>query len=246
MLAQRLAEIHSSYGVYPEELLQNANRSIISDINMISELAYLAHFFNQYQSAYLSRCKSSSPELAELKGAARSIDLPFVGPDVVTSGKAKYMFVFEGSLQKANILSMTVLSCFWLIKDDKNYDAQMLRYWERLNTYHRIKRELGITLEIAKQSYVVDSFRIGNKNGNRDTTRNRKLLDEEVKLLKPDLVILVGSTAREIVGTRMIKTDDKYFAVPFPADAVPTKTRESAPALYRQLRDTIELHESFA
>lgn len=237
MLAQTLAQIHSQYTIYASPLIeQRVETNIIQEIHKEPQLRYLADFYENYLESYKKSLTKSLQALC-LTGDARSTDLPFLGPDVVKTGRAKYMFVFVGSLQSPSILSTTVLSCFWLLETPN--DLLMRKFWPKVSTYHRIVRDLGITPEIANKVYVTDVFRIGNKNKNPDARRNRALLFEEIGLLNPDLVVLVGSLPRYIVGDKRMGEDKRIVHVPFPADAVPKVTQEMAPLQYQKLREQL-------
>lgn len=192
---KELAKIHVKYNIYPESLLDvEVDKSIIRGIRDFEPLRYLSGFYDNYLSAYTSHQRSLRQDSAikgPLKGAARSVDLPFIGPSALRQRKAKYMFVFEGSLQETNRLSITVLSCFWLFRDLTKYRSLIQTYWNP-TSYRRIHQSLHISPEIADQSYVIDAFRIGNSEGKRDTKANRSLLLEEIELLQPEIKVLVA------------------------------------------------------
>jgi len=234
MLANRLAQIHSQFGVYASPLVdQRVDLNILDAISDEPQLQYLVDFYDEYLGFY-KKASSNSESAPNLTGDARSTDLPFLGPEVMQTGKAKYMFVFVGSLQAPTILSVTVLSCYWLL--EKPDDVLMRRFWPKLATYYRLVKKLGITPGIARTSYVTDIFRIGNQNKKPDTRGNRALVFEEIDLLSPELVVLVGSRPRDIVGKNRIDQDKRMVHVPFPADGVPKITQERAPIQYQELR----------
>jgi hypothetical protein len=90
---------------------------------------------------------------------------------------------------------------------------------------------------------VTDAFRIGNENKNPDTRTNRALLFEEIHLFSPELIVLVGSLPRYIVGEKHIRQDERIVHVPFPANAVPKITQEMAPIQYQELRARLDKME---
>jgi hypothetical protein len=241
-LSTTLAELHSRYQVYAESQVNgDVEPNIIQDLRTIEGLEYMAAFYDEYVQTYLESSNFDSSPF--LKGAARSTDLPFIGRRVCESGHAKYMFVFEGSLQETTCLSMTVLSCFWIFTDIEPLQGTMTKYWRRLKRYQRIIDDLGITPAIAEQSYVVDAFRIPNHRGTRDTKQNRALLQEEIRVLDPEIIVLVGNTAKDVAATLVVGESSRFHHVPFPADRVPTITRQVAPEMYKRLRERLQALE---
>lgn len=215
--------------------------SIVRDIRRIPTLSYLASFYEDYLAYYMtSRETSGGLDSTPLTGAARSVDLPFVGKSVLSTGIAKFMFVFEGSLQKETRLSITVLSCLWALDDITPYRDLVQLYWN-MTSYNRVHRSLSITPGIASEAYVVDAFRIGNAIGNRDTKRNRALLHEEIRLLRPEHIILVGNTARDIIGREYAHANNRCFHVPFPTSRMAPLQRQAANQRYESLAKLFEM-----
>lgn len=97
-------------------------------------------------------------------------------------------------------------------------------------------RNLGITPEIARKSYVTDFARIPNNKGTRDTKKCRALLLDEIEVLKPSLVVLVGAEPRNVFISELERNPDKFITVPFSLKGVPKKTQEEGPLLYENLR----------
>lgn len=229
-----LAAIHASYNIYPEDLLASAHeRNIVTDIKTIPDLKYLSDFYESYLKEYCSTVSNNNPNV--LAGAARSIDLPFIGQNALSHHKAKFGFYFEGSLQNANYLSITVLSCLWIFQNISQYRHIIERYW-KTHSYLRIYNALRITTEIASNAYVADSFRIGKANGKMDTKHNRALMEREISLLNPELIILVGSTAKYIAGQELLaKNQARVQCIPFPTVRKTKEDKQAAEAQYAEL-----------
>jgi hypothetical protein len=221
---RKLASIHAQSGIYDEDKLNCIfQNNIINRISGIPELNYLNSFYLEYFKIYRSIAfgHKRNPSDRFLTGVARSMDLPFLGSSVVKNGRAKYMVVFEGSLQKKELLSMTVLSCFWVLgKATLPEDILDIfnAFWpRRRHAYQYIKNSLGITPVIAQEAYVVDAIRIGSQNGTPNKEKNRELLQSEIELFKPQIVVLVGNTASNVIGKGVEETEpQKYIKVPFP------------------------------
>lgn len=129
-LAQRLALLHSEFGVYDSiaafNELKNYKENPYNILNLckrFDSLKVFTNFYEEYFKHYDSQLRNSSEKQISLNTKqTRGIDLPFLGDKVIKSGKAKFMFVFEGSLSvnegdKAK-LSITVLSNFWQFSKD--------------------------------------------------------------------------------------------------------------------------------
>ncbi|QNU35682.1 hypothetical protein IC802_07320 [Geobacillus sp. 44C] len=241
MLAHRLAEIHSNFGIYSESQINgNVDFHIVSDLKQVPELNYLVDFYEEYFQHY-KKAMDPSRNYWSFKrdNIARSVDLPFIGRKVVERGKAEYIFVFKGSLQKEEKLSMTVLSCFWIFEDVQPYQSFFDRYWPNTKNYDPLVRNLGITRDIAERSYVTDFARVANHRGIRDMKKCKELLMDEIHLLNPQLVILVGSEPRDAFSHELRLHPEKYMSVPFSLKGVPKKTQIEGPLLYKQLRERL-------
>lgn len=174
------------------------------------------------------------------------VDLPFAGQDVVANKKGlRVFFVFEGSLSKKLRLSVTVLSCFWAVKELNKYSRVFWKYWDS-NPYFYICESLGITPAIARKSYVTDAVRISdgkreaNKRGTDKKETNRTLLWEEVKILKPSIVVLVGSTAKKVFKEKGYEAGkenngSEIIHVPFPTKRASKKNKRVANKQFEKL-----------
>jgi len=121
---KELAGIHAQYCIYPDTLMsKDVDRTIIDRIDKYYELKYLSNFYRNYMNEYnnLIFGKNLLLSRGNLTGAARSVDMPYMGSNVLYNNKAKYMFVFEGSLHEDYQLSITVLACFWIYESTLKY-----------------------------------------------------------------------------------------------------------------------------
>ena len=236
-ILRKLSHIHAKYDVYSENQIKgNVKESIIEDIRLIPRLKYLANYYDTYFDEYQKQIEGNwNNNTFKGDSIARSTDLPFIGSDVLESGTANYLFVFKGSLQSIEKLSMTVLSCFWIFNNNLQYQNIFNKYWPSQN-YNLLLENLGITPEIAKKSYVTDFARIPHNKGTRDTKKCRALLLDEIEILKPNLVILVGAEPRNVFISELERNPDKFITVPFSLKGVPKKTQEEGPLMYEDLR----------
>jgi hypothetical protein len=217
-LARSIARIHADRGIYKAESFNaRGSQNILHHLAEFKELPYLYRFYSAYRKEYLKQLNSRSEQrpVRPLIGVARSVDLPYVGEGVVDTVRAKYIFVFEGALSKEDHLSVTVLACLWPLISNHPIHKMFSLFWP--STFDNIVDSLGINPEVAKHSYVVDAVRIGTTEGRQDRDKNRELLRSEIKLLKPELVVMVGKTAECTVGNETQReAGPKYSHVPFP------------------------------
>jgi hypothetical protein len=220
----------------------NVEDNIVDCFNDIPDLNYLADFYNKYFNCYngLSNGDWKNHSFKD-DNISRSTDFPFIGNKVVANNKAKYFFIFKGSLQKPEKLSMTVLSCLWIFKDLLPYNYLINRFWPGTQNFHPLISNLGITPEIANQSYVTDFARIANPNGRRDAKKSKSVLLEEMNLLNPELVVLVGAEPRDAFYNEILEMPERYIHVPFSLKGVPKQTQKEGPGLYIALRERLTI-----
>ena len=137
----KLSTIHARYNIYLGLTVgKDLERSIVGDIGKIPEIKYLHDFYFEYLNNYQNLIDSNTfllnDQPNDLSGAAINVDLPYIGREVINTQKARYVFIFEGSLQPNNSLSNTVLSCLWGLEDVNQY-AYMI------DKYSKIKKQKG-------------------------------------------------------------------------------------------------------
>jgi hypothetical protein len=241
-LAERLAKIHAKYGIYSESQINaGVEENILDYFEGIAELNYLKEYYKRYLSHYEKEMNGVWRNNKFIDdNLSRSTDLPFIGTEVLEKGKANYFFIFKGSLQKPEKLSMTVLSCLWLFKDITPHIKILNQFWPKTQNYHPLVSNLGITPQVARKSYVTDFARVANVNGRRDTRKSKEVLLAEIELVKPEIVVLVGAEPRDAFFKEIIDTPERYIHVPFSLKGVPKQTQDEGPALYRALRNRLE------
>jgi hypothetical protein len=206
-ITKHLSELHT--GLYDSSFFEdNKQESIIGIVK--EDFQYLYDFYMDY-----SKGLSNSIVLTPDNSLARNTDLPFIGENVLKNNKAKFFFVFEGSRQIKDKLSITVLSHLWLKNDDtiKNKYFEKDKWWTKINYqkfYERFSTIDNLSM-VASHSYITDAVRYD------DDKASIQLIEEEIKLLKPDLVVCVGSKARYIVGMKYYD-NTKFHHVPFPVN----------------------------
>jgi len=240
-MQNQLAQLHAEFGIYPKDVFGLPDsQNIISRLSSIPELQYLHHFYLDYQQTYKAQSPKRSNKRSVVKSTSlsRSYELPFVGQSVVQSGHAKYMFVFQGSLQKQEFLSVTVLSCLWPLGSSYLQNDIFDVFWPgRKNIYEHIVKSLGITQAVAKCAYVVNALRIETEDKILALHQNRDLLQREIALLDPELVVLLGGAASKTIGHNAKKEDKGFYrVVPFPTMFDSERNIVTANYHYKKLR----------
>ena len=249
-LAKELALIHSKFSIYSQKDIKNKaiEFNIIELVKSYNnpKLLYLTDYYKVYEENYYP-AQPFDNDYSNIKEARRA-DLPFIGMEMLSQKKAKFMFIFEGSLAN-NKLSMTVFSHLWILAKDEERNLNSKEnsnggwYWP---SYYKVKEKLGITKQIADNSYVTDAIRIGNQKGERvrkNNKKNHELLIEEINLLRPELIICIGAKARKIIGMDLKNTNVKCIHVPFPKylvrESTDKKKYDQNEAEYNKLREAI-------
>ncbi len=132
------------------------------------------------------------------------------------------------------------MSNLWSI-NDKDIKDKFIKIWwkDRPSYYESIFLKLNINSKIASNSYVTDAKRIGDiKDGDKISENrqhlNRKLIYEEIELLKPELIICVGDKAKDIVGMKFLDQNTKFHAVRFPK-YIPKEKEDAVNKSYDEL-----------
>lgn len=91
-----------------------------------------------------------------------------------------------------------------------------------------------------RSSCVVDAFRIGDENG-EPSSFNRDLLEREMNLLEPQLVITVGEKARGILGLdKARKQPTRFFYMNFLMNYHKGKAVETYKSQVTEVRKTFQ------
>lgn len=257
-LAHELASLHYKFGIYDsipkfDELRNHENCNILNFCKEFESLKFFNKFFDNYFKHYDSLPSRFTSEIRNSINTkqARGVDFPFIGENVITTGKAKFMFVFEGSLsnnsedsKKDNAkLSITVLSNFWHLEDRDEIKAlfkkqkdSKVNFWNESN-FLKVKSQLHLNQDIVKNCFVTDAVRIAEEDDKTkiDIEKNRDLIWKEIGLIEPSLVICVGGKAKEIVGMQYSDLDTKFHHIPFPTYRKSAKKNIDDKVLYDKL-----------
>lgn len=206
-IGREIAQLHRAANLFGSSAFQvSSSHNILNTLGVYPEFRYLSEFYSEYRKAFAN----SQNEPINAPGA-RSRDLPFIGENVLKNGTAKFMWVFEGSLSRLERLSITVLSHLWLTENPTVIGAFCgFNGWWTERNYLNVRNRLRLSVAIGRDSYVVDAIRFSQQN------RNDDLIDREIRLLNPKIVICVGDKARKTVGMRYRAEDTKYHHVRFP------------------------------
>lgn len=217
-LVHELAGLHAEFGLYdPAMFAVEKENNIIERLSEIAELDYLQQFYNDYESHYIEafRTRSDPTPSLRLTRVSRSVDLPYIGEIANRNHRAKVMMVFEGSLSDQKRLSVTVLACLWPITPAKPIHQIFTTFWP--SRYDDLVRYLCVSAQVAREVYVVDAVRIGNDKGKSDLKKNRLLLEREIELVNPELIVLVGNMSDHIAKNAQKVNRRTFVKVPYPA-----------------------------
>ena len=200
----QLGILHNKYKLFSTDDFNIVPEKNI--INILSDFPWLQEYYEYYQTQF-DNTIPNNPNQKE----ARSKDLPFLGKEVLASGKADFIILFEGSLSEGDRLSISVLCHLWLTEEESiiNKYCGKGKWWTH-NNYLNVKNRLNINNEIINRSYITDAIRFGNKEDNKN------LIWEEIELFKPKLVICIGNKAKDLVGMRHHDLPTKFHYVKFP------------------------------
>lgn len=218
-MTSTLAKLHRKYGIFDEFPIDRNDwlPVMIETFREHKDLGYLHSYYVDYFAQYRELPIEIS-DSGELTGVARTVDLQFIGKNVLKSNKCKYFIVFEGSLADVTEPSMTVLSCLWATEDSNLQADIMKRFWpgKGKSSYDFIVKCLSMTPEVASDVFVTDAVRIANSSGKPALKMNRELLHSEIAILNPEYVVLLGSTAKNVYGKVSPELDYEVVALPFP------------------------------
>lgn len=207
-ITSSLAKLHSRFCLFSKNDLYKEEGNIIDRVKQFDKYSYLSNFYENYKADF-----SNDVTYSINSKVARTRDLPFIGENVINKQKAEFIFYFEGSLSEINKLSITVLSHLWLTNDQniiKAFCGKNL-WWTHAN-FSNIKNRLNLSEKVISNSYITDSIRF-NKN---DSEKNKELAYEEILLLNPQVVICVGTKARDTIGMRYLPQNTKFHFVKYP------------------------------
>lgn len=207
-ITTNLANLHARHGIFSKDDFDKKEGNILIKMKQFNEFSYLSNFYDEYIACFTNNTTHSNIAKESIKN-----DLPFIGEKVIKKQKAEFIFYFEGSLAKEEKLSITVLSHLWLINDQNIINAFCGKelWWTHAN-FNNIKNRLNLSQKVIVNSYITDAIRFG-KNQN---VKNRELAYEEILLLNPQVVICVGTKARDTISMRYLSQDTKFHFIKFP------------------------------
>jgi len=222
-IVDSLACLHEKYGLFNHFKISDElwTPNLLKKLGEIEETKYLLDFYSQYFSAYrkqLGKTGLNNHLNDSMTGVSRAVDLPFLGSQTIEFGRARYFLVFEGSLANSQEPSMTVLSCLWATNDEKAKSKILDEHWSGRgkSSYEFIVKCLKMDTSLAKDCFVTDAVKFGDGNGKPDLKRNREFLLNEIKILNPDFVILLGTKAKSTYGKASKEVPWKLIQLPFP------------------------------
>ncbi|POY35138.1 hypothetical protein C3K47_16275 [Solitalea longa] len=203
-LSESLGNLHNQHRLYiNSDFLREEEKNIIYHLD---DFNYLKKFYLKYRTFI-----TNNEENYLNNKKARNLDLPFLGQKVIESGKADFIFYFEGSLSSNDKLSITVLAHLWLTQNDEiiNKFCGEGKWWTNSH-YRNIQEKFNIKTSVTERSYIADSKRFESNE------RCSKLIHDEIKLLEPKIVICVGNTAKDLTGMNYFDLPTKFHYVKFP------------------------------
>lgn len=237
-LEESISTLHSQFQLFSSHDF-DGDLSILKVLSTLPEFAYLVEFYQVYKD-YFGVEKNNQINSKYSKNR----DLPFIGKSALEKQEVKFIFYFEGSLSKEEKLSITVLSHLWQTNNDNiinmfcGEEKWRQEKWWHVNNYNFVKNTLNISNEVTQNSFITDSVRFSDMNGNSDDEKNKSLIIQEILLLKPKLVICVGTKARDLVGMKYYNQDTKFHFVPFPSFQYRSKV-EGYKSMYKELNSIL-------
>lgn len=222
-MIDKLAQLHEEYGLYNGFRVKDVSwvPKIVTRLAENEDTRYLADYYLEYLSAYrkrLSRANQNAILNSNLTGVSRTVDFPYLGRKTIELGKARYFFVFEGSLANIHEPSITVLSCLWATNNETFKSKMMAEYWPSRgkNSFEFIVKCLRMNSSAVENCYVTDAVKFGNEDRKPDSKRNRELLRREIETLGAEFVILLGERAKLTYGKDDKQIPWKVIHLPFP------------------------------
>lgn len=211
-MTTELAMLHAEFNLFSQEDFTNRENIIKTLKKYPQNFEKLIGFYDNYSQFFRAE-RSQLPS----KKCANNRDLPFIGDSAIEFQKVEFVFYFEGSKQdnkeqNNKKIGLTVLANLWLTENKEllNDFLEKEKWWKTKN-YEYIKKTLNIEPEIIKHSYITDAVRFD------DEKSNKALIEKEIMLLRPKLVICIGNAAKELVGMKYYEQDTKFHAIPFPS-----------------------------
>ena len=207
-ISTQLAKLHDDFSLFSKDDFLITTGNIINSLKMFDEFSYLYNFYKIYGSNFLNKIPTS----VNVK-EAKNRDLPFIGKNVISNQRADFIFYFEGSLSKEDKLSITVLSHLWLTFDEKVINTFCGKnLWWTVANFKNIRDRLNLSKKVISNSYITDAIRFDRSQNEKNT----KLAYEEILLLKPKLVICIGTKAKETIGMKFLVQNTKFHYIKFP------------------------------
>ena len=145
---------------------------------------------------------------------------------MIEGGQAKYMFVFQGSLARPELLAAPCSLAFGHSTSVYSPVISSSPFGlARRHAYDYIYKCLGMNSAIARHSHITSAVRMGKLDGTQDRQQNRRLLQREIEQINPELVVLVGSHASATVGDKIQREHRSLY---FNQTPFPTKGRSIA------------------
>ena len=125
---------------------------------------------------------------------------------------------FKERCKNNNFLALPCSRAYGLLATPTIQNDIFQVFWPgRKNIYERIVKSLGITPAVANCAYVVNALRIETEDKISDLHQNRDILQREITLLDPELVLLLGGAASRTIGHNAQKEHKGlYRSVSFP------------------------------
>lgn len=218
----KLAELFAEYKLYPSECFTNSS---------IAHIFQSTHSNDNY-SKDLYKILLKQQYRPEQRGA----DLPYWGNQFFKENvKSKVMVISQDS-NTPDAGSVVFHACLWPYMEKEEYKNYTKTYKLKAYSGYDISKDL-IQLLGLEHLYITDASKVYKKGSWKDKDFNKfqskELLEQEIDICNPDLIVLLGKNAMELLGfkerfsevngrTIITRNNKPYIIATFPSRANPS------------------------
>jgi len=230
----KLAEIFAEYKLYPSECFDNTS---------------IAHIFQSTHSTdNYSKDLHKILLMQQYKPEQRGADLPYWGNRFFQDNLSIRVMVISQDSNALDAGSVVFHACLWPYMEKEEYKKYIKNNKLKAYAGYDLSKDLIQVLDL-DYIYITDASKVYKKDTredkNFDKIRSKELIEREISICDPDLIILLGNQPMKFMGFKeefkevcnsvLISEDKSYIIAPFPSRRNRTyATRvEAAKTLFR-------------